>query len=159
LARMPSARWPFILNTGRVRDQWHTMTRTGLSARLAAHSPEPFVEINPDDAQARGLKQGHVARVATEHGSAVLKVRLSPGQQRGSLSVPIHWSDANSSSGRIGALVQAITDPISGQPEAKSTPASIRALGASHYGVLLSRAPVDIPAALYWARARTRSGY
>jgi assimilatory nitrate reductase catalytic subunit len=103
-----SETWPFVLNTGRVRDQWHTMTRTGLSARLAAHVSEPFVEMHPDDAAALGLEQGMLARVETEHGAALLRVMPSEGQQPGSVFVPIHWSAENSSAGRIGALVQSL---------------------------------------------------
>ncbi len=79
-----SAAFPFRLNTGRIRDQWHTMTRTGASARLAAHLPEPFVEVHPQDADAAGLTDGGLAQVATPHGACVLKVVVSDGQQRGS---------------------------------------------------------------------------
>ncbi len=116
LASPPSEPWPFVLNTGRVRDQWHTMTRTGLSARLSAHIAEPFVEVHPDDAGRLGLEQGRLARVATPYGSSVLRVLVSRGQQAGSLFAPIHWSAQNCSSGPIDALVQPVTDPISGQP-------------------------------------------
>ena len=103
-SRRPCARrrrdaFPFRLNTGRVRDQWHTMTRSGMSPRLALHCPEPFVEVHPDDARARGLVDGGFARVTTRHGEAVLKVVVSDGQQPGSLFVPIHWSDVTASIG------------------------------------------------------------
>ena len=64
LAAPVSADWPFLLNTGRIRDQWHTMTRTGLSPRLSTHIAEPFVEIHPDDAARLGLEQGTLAQVA-----------------------------------------------------------------------------------------------
>ena len=151
--------WPFVLNTGRVRDQWHTMTRTGLSARLSAHVSEPFVEMHPDDAAALGLDQGMLARLETEHGAALLRVMLSDGQQPGSLFVPIHWSAQNSSGGRIGALVQPHVDPFSGQPDAKATPARIGAAQVSHYGFALSRRPVPTTGLSYWARARMPSGY
>ena len=134
--------WPFVLNTGRVRDQWHTMTRTGLSARLSAHVSEPFVEMHPGDAAPLGLDQGMLVRLETEHGTALLRVMLSDGQQPGSLFVPIHWSAQNSSGGRIGALVQPRVDPFSGQPDAKATPARIGAAEVSHYGFALSRRPV-----------------
>ena len=151
--------WPFVLNTGRVRDQWHTMTRTGLSARLSAHVSEPFVEMHPGDAAALGLDQGMLARLETEHGSALLRVMLSDGQQPGSLFVPIHWSAQNSSSGRIGALVQPRVDPFSGQPDAKATPARIGGAQVSHYGFALSRRPVPTTGLSYWARARMAAGY
>src|ERR1700704_1379891 len=86
--------FPFRLNTGRVRDQWHTMTRSGLSARLGAHLPEPFVEVHPADATAMELVDGGFAKVATRFGACVLKVMVSDRQRRGSLFAPIHWSDA-----------------------------------------------------------------
>ncbi len=57
--------WPLLLNTGRVRDQWHTMTRTGLAPRLASHISEPFVEINPCDAAPAGIRNNHLARIET----------------------------------------------------------------------------------------------
>ena len=71
------------------------MTRTGLSPRLGAHLPEPFVEVHPDDAPNCGLSNGDFARLRSAHGACVLKVRVSDGQQRGSLFAPIHWSGDN----------------------------------------------------------------
>ena len=124
-AQASSNEYPFVLNTGRVRDQWHTMTRTGLSPRLAQHTPEPFVEIHPDDARAHGLKD--FARVSTAHGEGIFKVALNEGQQRGSVFVPIHWNGETASSARVCELVSPHTDPFSGQPEAKATPASVDA--------------------------------
>ncbi|KAB2914424.1 MAG: molybdopterin-dependent oxidoreductase [Hyphomicrobiaceae bacterium] len=156
---VPTSRdWPFVLNTGRVRDQWHTMTRTGLSARLAVHIAEPFVEIHPGDAKALGLGQGTLALVETEHGSATLRVMSSGNQRPGALFVPIHWSGENSSAGRVGALVQPITDPFSGQPEAKATPARIAALEMSHFGFVLSRRSIAARGLAYWARSHMPCG-
>jgi assimilatory nitrate reductase catalytic subunit len=159
LAANSSEAWPFILNTGRIRDQWHTMTRTGLSARLNTHIAEPFVEIHPDDAARLSLEQGTLARVSTEHGAATLRVLVSRTQQPGSLFAPIHWSAENSSGGRIGALVQPVTDPYSGQPEAKATPARIAPLAVGHYGFTLSRERLTPAGLAYWAAARTSFGH
>ncbi len=159
LAASVSDAWPFLLNTGRIRDQWHTMTRTGLAPRLSTHIAEPFVEIHPDDAARLGLEQGALARVSTAHGSAILRVLVNRGQRPGLLFAPIHWSAENSSNGRIGALVQPATDPYSGQPEAKATPARIEPLAVSHYGFALSRRRL-VPAGLtYWAAARASFGH
>src|SRR6195952_558662 len=80
---------PLRLNTGRIRDQWHTMTRTGVSPRLSQHLPEPFVEIHPDDAARAGLADGDFARVTTDYGQCILKVVVSERQQRGMLFAPI----------------------------------------------------------------------
>ena len=76
-----SSEFPFRLNTGRMRDQWHTMTRTGLSPRLGAHLPEPFVEVHPHDAARDGPRRRRLRRVATAHGACMLKVVVSDGQQ------------------------------------------------------------------------------
>ncbi|MFZ5691173.1 MAG: molybdopterin-dependent oxidoreductase [Pseudomonadota bacterium] len=148
----------FILNTGRIRDQWHTMTRSGLSPRLASHLPEPFVEIHPDDAAQAGLAKDDFARVATAYGACILKVRVSEDQQRGSLFVPIHWSDANASSACIGALVNPATDPFSGQPEAKATPAVIARVDYRFAGFLLSKQPVTLPGGTWWAKSAADGG-
>jgi assimilatory nitrate reductase catalytic subunit len=159
LANAPSDAWPFVLNTGRVRDQWHTMTRTGTSPRLALHIAEPFVEIHPADAAALRLEQGALARVETEYGAAVLRVLISAGQQRGSLFAPMHWSGEYSSQGRVCALVQPATDRFSGQPEAKGTPARIAPAPMSIYGFVLGRSAVDTGVMTYWARARIPAGH
>jgi assimilatory nitrate reductase catalytic subunit len=159
LAVAVSPEWPLILNSGRIRDQWHTMTLTGLSPRLVTHIGEPFVEIHPDDARRFGLEQGMLARVLTAHGTAHLRVLVSRNQRPGALFVPIHWSSENSSDARIGAMVQSVADPVSGQPESKATPARIEPLAVSHYGFALSRRPF-VPAEMaYWSAARTTFGH
>jgi assimilatory nitrate reductase catalytic subunit len=154
-----SAGRPLRLNTGRIRDQWHTMTRSGLSPRLGAHLPEPFVEIHPDDAGKYGVADDGFARITTDHGQCVLKVVVSERQQRGMLFAPIHWSEANASAARIGALVAPFTDPYSGQPESKSTPASIAPHEYVFRGFVLSRNEIELPENLWWARAATTGGY
>ena len=100
--------------------------------------PEPFVEIHPDDARALGLND--FARVTTAHGDGIFKVALNEGQQRGSVFVPIHWNGETASAARVCELVAPHTDPFSGQPEAKATPASV--------------APVDSPIAALRSPAR-----
>jgi assimilatory nitrate reductase catalytic subunit len=149
---------PLRLNTGRIRDQWHTMTRTGMSPRLGAHLPEPFVEVHPDDAARHGLADGSFARVTTDHGQCTLKVVVSPRQQRGMLFAPIHWSEANASAARVGALAAPLTDPFSGQPEAKATPASIVPYEYVFRGFVLSRRPLKLPDHAWWARATVGGG-
>ncbi len=155
LREQTSASFPLRLNTGRVRDQWHTMTRTGASPTLGAHRPEPFVEVHLRDADRHGLKPGHFARVRTAHGSCVLRVTICEGQQCGSLFVPIHWSDTNASSARVGDLVAPLTDPFSGQPESKATPAAIEPVRFAWRGLLLSRLPIVLPQDTWWARVAT----
>jgi assimilatory nitrate reductase catalytic subunit len=152
------AEYPFRLNTGRVRDQWHTMTRTGTSPSLAAHRPEPFVEIHPADAAATGVADGGFARIATRHGACVLKVAVSDGQQRGSLFAPIHWSGETASAARVGDLVGPHCDPMSGQPEAKATPAAIAPAAFRFRGFALGRSRIVLPAGTWWARVAISGG-
>jgi assimilatory nitrate reductase catalytic subunit len=156
LRGMTDARYPFVLNTGRVRDQWHTMTRTGASPRLGLHSPEPFVEVHPDDAHTLGLKD--FARVMTAHGEGTFRVALSEGQQRGMLFVSIHWSAETASSARVCELVAPHTDPYSGQPEAKATPASIGPIAYAYRGFALTRQPLALPGDTWWARVALPGG-
>lgn len=145
--------YPMSLNTGRIRDQWHTMTRTGLAPDLCRHAPEPYVEIHPDDAEALGLKDGALARVITSRAEAVAVARVSDRQRRGSLFMPMHWTDAFAPSGRANALVAPNTDPTSGQPEFKHTPARVRAYRETWKGFFLCRDAVTAPGLdLVWRR-------
>lgn len=148
-----SSEFPFILNTGRLRDQWHTMSRTGKSARLSQHIDQPLLSIHPADAQSLGLSEGELARISSPFGSTLLKVSLTDSQTRGSVFAPIHWNEQNTSAGSIGQLVNAILDPFSGQPELKHTPVRLSRVPMHWYGYLLTR---DLPEQLpdYWVRVR-----
>ena len=154
-----SASRPLRLNTGRIRDQWHTMTRTGVSPRLGQHLPEPFVEIHPGDANKFGVIDGGFARVVTDYGQCILKVVVSERQQRGMLFAPIHWSGENTSGARVGALVAPFTDPFSGQPENKATPVAITPYEYVFRGFALSRVKLDLPDHAWWARVAVGGGY
>lgn len=149
---------PLRLNTGRVRDQWHTMTRTGLSPRLGQHLPEPFVEIHPDDAAQAGVVDGGHAKIATDYGHCILKVVVSARQQRGMLFAPIHWNDETASFARVGALVAPFVDPFSGQPENKATPVSIAPYVFAQRGFVLSRTPLALPGQALWTRVAVTGG-
>jgi assimilatory nitrate reductase catalytic subunit len=155
----PSRDYPFVLNTGRVRDQWHTMTRTAKTARLMSHIAEPFVEIHPSDAERLGLSDAALAEITSPHGKAVARVLITDRQRLGSLFVPIHWTDQYASLARIDALVGAMTDPVSGQPELKAAPASITRFEAAWYGFAVMRAPPSTRIADYWALAPAKSGW
>lgn len=158
LAEMPAHAFPYLLNTGRVRDHWHTMTRTGKSPRLSGHIDEPFVEISPADAAASNLADGSLARLTSAHGSAVLRVKVGEGQRDGELFAPIHWNGETASHGRLGALVHQARDPHSGQPDLKATPVSIAPVDFAAHGFLLSRNPILLPDEFWWARAAVYGG-
>jgi len=158
LRAVTSSAFPLRLNTGRVRDQWHTMTRTGLSPRLGAHSPEPFIEINPADAKAAKLADGGTAKVTTRYGSVILKVCFAAGQRRGSIFAPIHWSDATAAAARIGDMVMPANDPFSGQPELKATPARVEPVQFAYRGFVLTRHAVTPPPGTLYARVAVSGG-
>ena len=146
--------YPLALNTGRGRDHWHTMTRTGLSARLSAHTIEPYLEIHPEDARAAGLADGALARIESRWGESRARVRVTDAQPRGSVFVPMHWSDQSGSSGCIDAVVNPATDPVSGEPEFKHTPVRVEPMQPQWYGFLLSRRRLIPGTATYWVAAR-----
>jgi assimilatory nitrate reductase catalytic subunit len=154
--------YPLLLNTGRIRDQWHTMTRTGKTARLLAHMAEPFVDVHPDDAQRLGLLAAHLADVKSAHGRCVVRVRISERGVPGHVFMPIHWTDQFASGGRVNALMAAHVDPVSGQPALKHTPVSVLPFAAGRYGFAVLR---DRPAAAalagldYWALAPAVGGW
>ncbi|MFZ5725228.1 MAG: molybdopterin-dependent oxidoreductase [Pseudomonadota bacterium] len=155
----PLARWPLTLNTGRYRDQWHTMTRTGLAPKLARHRAEPLVEVHPDDGMGLGLADGGLARVETPQGESLYRVAFHSGQRVGELFVPIHWTDRTSNGGRTGLLPRPLVDPVSGQPGFKRTPASIAPVNPRWRGFLiLARDLPEAPRCLWATRIAVPSG-
>ncbi|WP_170764743.1 nitrate reductase [Ruegeria lacuscaerulensis] len=168
-ARMLPVRWKppivatdfrhrFRLNTGRNRDQWHTMTRTARSPRLSAHLAEPYVDIHPTDARELGIGTADLVRLRNSHGTAILRARITEAMQLGQLFTPMHWTAATAPSARINALVAAETDPVSGQPESKASVVSLEQFPAAWYGFAASDSALS-PDTDYWALARTRAGY
>lgn len=150
----PGGEYPLALNTGRLRDQWHTMTRTGKSPRLAGHAPEPFVDLHPHDALLAGVREGELARVSSQWGAMVARVAHGGGIARGAVFVPIHWNGQTASDARVGALVNPEVDPVSGEPEFKHTPVRVEPFGVAWHGFILSRAELDLERVAHWTRVR-----
>ena len=153
-ARSLSNEYPLRLNTGRIRDQWHTMTRTGKSARLSGHIFEPFLEINPTDAEKFSLNDNELTQVTSEQAKVVCRVKISGAQQQGSVFIPMHWNDQFSSQAVVDSLVDSVVDPFSGQPEFKATPVNVKAYKTQWYGFILSRRKLNIVNASYWTGSR-----
>lgn len=154
-----SADYPLTLNTGRIRDQWHTMTRTGKSTRLTAHIAEPFAELHPRDAQALGIESADLVELESPHGKVLLRALISERQARGSVFAPMHWNDQFASRARIDMVVAPVTDPYSGQPASKNTGVRARRFEAKAYGFAISRTRPDAPDCAYWAIAKADGGY
>jgi assimilatory nitrate reductase catalytic subunit len=151
--------FPLTLNTGRVRDHWHTMTRTGKSPRLSQHIGEPFAEIHPEDAARYGIADADIVRVSTGGDVILVRALLSRRQARGSIFVPIHWSDQFAAKARVDVLVSALTDRHSGQPAFKIAPIRIERFTAALYGFAVLRERPQILAADYWALAKCGAGW
>jgi assimilatory nitrate reductase catalytic subunit len=147
-----------LLNTGRVRDQWHTMTRTGRVASLARHTPEPTLAINPFDAARLGIAADTTIELATEHGAVRLRAEPTHTQRRGELFAPMHWTRENSSAGPIGQAAQALADPHSGQPALKATPAMLRVVATRWHGLLLREHGGTPPDGADWVRITVPCG-
>ncbi|GAB4290288.1 MAG: nitrate reductase [Methylophaga sp.] len=146
--------YPLVLNTGRIRDQWHTMTRTARSPRLNTHSPEPVVQIHPLDAVKWNVTDDGLAELNSRWGSMIVRVTVTGEQRPGSVFVPMHWSEQFASQARVDALVAAVTDPISGQPESKHTPVNIKPYRPAWHGFIFSRHRLQPDGADYWVSIR-----
>ena len=158
-AQETAEEFPLRLNTGRVRDQWHTMTRTGRAPELAEPWREPFLEVSPADATRYGLQNGGLARASSPLGHIVLRVQVCEGQPEGQVFAPIHWSQSNASDGSVNTLIAPLLDRISGQPESKATPVAVAPVSVVCSGLVVSRRPVTPNGAVYWSRSRSEDHY
>ncbi|WP_424814146.1 molybdopterin-dependent oxidoreductase [Roseococcus sp. YIM B11640] len=144
--RAPANPGAMILMTGRLRDQWHTMTRTGPVPRLMSHQPEPLLTVNP----MAGLEEGALARVESAWGSAIFRVAHDPGIASGTCFAPMHWTDGFAPAARVNGAVNPAVDPVSGQPELKHTPVTLHAHAPRWHGFLLARKNLG-PALADWS--------
>ncbi len=148
-----------LLNSGRVRDHWHTMTRTGKSAQLSAHTSEPFAELHPEDAMRLGVSEASIVEVSSGAQKVCLRAMITRRQKPGRLFVPMHWNDLFASAARINTLVPPVTDPYSGQPALKNAHVSVRPFKAAVYGFAVSAEKPDPGDCDYWALARCKGGW
>lgn len=158
--RAQETEYAFRLNTGRYRDQWHSMTRTGLSPTLSCHLNEPMVEIHPDDAKRVGLSDGALANLTTATSETIFRTKLTDYQSRGELFVPMHWTDENSGAGRANKLPDQSVDPISGQPGFKNSAANIAPVTTDWTAFLVTRAghKPKFDTVTYWAKSTVPNG-
>ncbi|WP_443072518.1 molybdopterin-dependent oxidoreductase [Streptomyces sp. NBC_01485] len=171
-AEMPDDDYPFVLNTGRLQHQWHTLTKTAKVAKLNKLDPGPFVEVHPEDAAALGLADGDSVEVASRRGRAVLPAVVTDRVLPGSCFAPFHWNDLFGEYLSVNAVTSDAVDPLSFQPELKvcavsltkvSTPVSVQIpttgtpttrTSATHTPVLaaptstLTSTPVLVPTAV-----------
>ncbi|MCG6970018.1 MAG: molybdopterin-dependent oxidoreductase [Gammaproteobacteria bacterium] len=151
--------YPFVLNTGRVRDQWHTMTRTAKAARLSEHSPEPYAELHSSDAKLLGIVEHQLVKIISSHAEVIVRAKVADEQRPGSVFVPMHWNQQFASNANVDSIVNAALDPISGQPEFKHTPVKIEPYNPNWYGFLLTRRELRPLDADYWVKSQGEGYY
>ncbi|MBB1444191.1 nitrate reductase [Pseudoalteromonas sp. SG43-3] len=114
-----SCDYPFIMNSGRIRDQWHTMSRTGKSTALSSHITRPYIEINPLDASKLAIKQNDLISAIAQTGQVTAHAKVTDSVRKGECFMPIHWNKQFASSATVSGLYQSVVDPLSGQAECK----------------------------------------
>jgi len=149
---------PFRLNTGRVRDQWHTMTRTARASRLNQHYGEPFLELHPSDANSLGVSDADLIEVRNDFGVAILRALITDRVSQGSVFAPIHWTGEVASQSIVSDLVPSVVDPVSGQPDSKSAYVSLSKFCAKWYGYAVSVCELNA-STQYWAIAKLNTGW
>ncbi|MDN3683058.1 nitrate reductase [Vibrio tapetis subsp. quintayensis] len=149
----------WLLNTGRIRDHWHTMTRTGLSDRLAVHTSEPCVSIHPASAKEVGLVQGDIVKIINAGSEIMARVEISSDIQHKHLFLPIHWSGIHAKNAKPCQLIAEHADPLSGQPEFKHTPVQLKKWSFKNEALFVSPHNLDFSQFDYWVKQKTKFGY
>lgn len=125
-SEQPNDRFPFILTTGRIRDQWHTMTKTGKVSRLMTHIPSPVLEINPIDAYKASIKNGDIVVVTSKNGTVRVKAKVADTIREGVVFLPMHWGkQLENDLNRTNNLTNTLVDPVSKEPDFKFTIVSV----------------------------------
>jgi ferredoxin-nitrate reductase len=118
---------PLILTTGRIRDQWHTMTKTGKVNKLRQHIDKPFVEIHPHDAMLRNISDGDIVEVDNFRGSVRVSARVTEDVKKGVIFIPMHWGKIlQKDLGRANNLTSDLVDPVSKEPDFKFSAVEVR---------------------------------
>ncbi|MDX2047097.1 MAG: molybdopterin-dependent oxidoreductase [Chitinophagaceae bacterium] len=123
----PDDDFPLILTTGRIRDQWHTRSKTGKVNKLNQHFSESFLEIHPEDAAERGIKENDLAEVINKRGQVRVKVKFTEDIKKGVVFLPMHWGKIlNSDLNRANNLTNNLVDPLSKEPDFKFSAVEVR---------------------------------
>lgn len=130
-------RYPLSLTTGRIRDQWHTMTKTGLVPQLMQHYLIPQLQMHPKDASDLELGEGELVRVASRRGEVIVPLQLSQDIRQGVVFLPMHWGEMTARGGRANSLVESVVDPISKEPEFKHSAVHVERFSPVWRGLML----------------------
>ncbi|MCK6489599.1 MAG: FAD-dependent oxidoreductase, partial [Planctomycetes bacterium] len=119
--------FPLVLTTGRIRDQWHTQTRSGLVSKLTRAEPRAFLELHPGDAGARGIADGSLVAVSSRRGACRVRARVTDAIRAGTVFLPMHWGPLlGGAEGRINAVTSDRCDPVSREPDLKYAAVEVR---------------------------------
>jgi assimilatory nitrate reductase catalytic subunit len=140
-AERTDARLPLHLTTGRLRDQWHGMSRTGKVGQLFNHVAQAYIELNADDMARRGIEDGDLVRVLGRRGAVVLRAAASESLRPGQSFVPMHWGRRYLSNAGSNALTAGAIDPISKQPELKHAAVNVEKANLPWQALALRCAP------------------
>lgn len=158
-ALQTGSQYPFRLNTGRLRDQWHTMTRTGNVERLLLHSDAPSASLHPDDIAALNTAEGELLAITSTQGRLLVPVKSDEGLMRGDVFVPIHWNRQFSKHATVNTLFSARVDPWSGQPESKLEAVQLATAAMSEWFIVISQRALRPDGFDYWHKVPIRGGF
>ncbi|TKT75894.1 nitrate reductase [Aquamicrobium sp. LC103] len=153
------ADFPLCLNTGRLRDQWHTMTRTGRVPRLMANAPRPACDIHPLDADTYNVGDGDLVRIESRYGFVRAAARVTDEQPRGQIFLPMHWSGLFAANAVAGTVSNPLTDPFSGQPELKNVPIRLAREKIAWEASLLTVRDLRPTGFVHWHRRAVSGGW
>jgi len=129
--------YPLSLTTGRIRDQWHSMTKTGLVPQLMQHFSAPALQIHPDDAAARDIAEDDLVRVVSRRGEVISALQISRDVRSGLVFLPMHWGEMTARAGRANSLTQSVVDPLSKEPEFKHSAVQVERFEPAWRGKML----------------------
>ncbi|MDX8386279.1 MAG: molybdopterin-dependent oxidoreductase [Gallionella sp.] len=137
VAEPTDEQYPISLTTGRIRDQWHTMTKTGNVPRLMQHVVVPKLQIHPDDAQSREITEDDLVCVTSRRGQVIVPVEVSRDVRPELVFLPMHWGEMTARGGRANNLTQSVVDPISKEPEFKHAAVQVERFESAWRGMML----------------------
>ncbi|TYK64967.1 nitrate reductase [Colwellia echini] len=152
-----STEFPFLLNSGRLRDQWHTMTRTGKTSKLSAHTDKPYLYLHPTDAANLAVENDDMLSITASTGAAIAHVKVDDKQRPGECFMPIHWNKSFASHGNVSALYQSIVDPLSGQAESKHGAVALSKKSFKQYVSVHTASDTNVTAD-FWVKSATEYG-
>lgn len=156
-----SSEYPLRLNSGRLRDQWHTMSRTGKSAALTAHTNKCYLYINPKNAEALNIIDEELVAISSSTGEAIVNAKLDKNLRENECFIPIHWNKQFASNANVSNLYAAFADPISGQPESKHGAVAVNKTQFEQFGQLHISEEFIVQTNInneFWSKARTTYG-